>query len=143
MTSCQLGFQILCGGFFWPPPLICEAEPLRPDLRRFNKKGLFGIILKEPTASRSENQRLSSTPHLRFLGTMSMSTLYRGEAVLLAGSIPTSPFPFPTRALARSRGRPSRAILPAPDGWQGKDTGTCFDAAGLAQLMRGADKTRR
>ena len=32
--------------------LICEAEPLRPDLRRFNKKGLFGIVLKEPTASR-------------------------------------------------------------------------------------------
>jgi Methyltransferase domain len=26
--------------------MICEAEPLRPDLRRFNKKGLFGIILK-------------------------------------------------------------------------------------------------
>jgi hypothetical protein len=30
--------------------LICEAEPLRPDLRRFNKKGLFGIILKQATA---------------------------------------------------------------------------------------------
>jgi len=30
--------------------LICEAEPLHPDLRRFNKKGLFGIILKRPTA---------------------------------------------------------------------------------------------
>jgi hypothetical protein len=30
--------------------LICEAEPLRPDLRRFNKKGLFGIILRKPTA---------------------------------------------------------------------------------------------
>jgi hypothetical protein len=30
--------------------LICEAEPLRPDLRRFNEKGLFGIILKTPTA---------------------------------------------------------------------------------------------
>jgi hypothetical protein len=28
--------------------LVCESEPLRPDLRRFNKKGLFGIILKEP-----------------------------------------------------------------------------------------------
>jgi hypothetical protein len=28
--------------------LICEAEPLRPDLRRFNHKGLFGIILKQP-----------------------------------------------------------------------------------------------
>ena len=30
--------------------LICTAEPLRPDTRRFNKKGLFGIILKTPTA---------------------------------------------------------------------------------------------
>jgi hypothetical protein len=29
--------------------LICESEPLHPDLRRFNKKGLFGIILREPT----------------------------------------------------------------------------------------------
>jgi hypothetical protein len=28
--------------------LICGAEPLRPDLRRFNS--LFGIILKTPTA---------------------------------------------------------------------------------------------
>jgi hypothetical protein len=27
--------------------LICEAEPLRPDTRRFNQKGLFGIILKQ------------------------------------------------------------------------------------------------
>ena len=26
--------------------MICDAEPLSPDLRRFNKKGLFGIILK-------------------------------------------------------------------------------------------------
>jgi hypothetical protein len=30
--------------------MIGEAEPLRPDLRRFNKKGLFGIILKQPPA---------------------------------------------------------------------------------------------
>jgi len=28
--------------------LICTAEPLRPDTRRFNQKGLFGIILKTP-----------------------------------------------------------------------------------------------
>lgn len=28
--------------------IICEAEPLRPDERRFNKKGLFGIVLKAP-----------------------------------------------------------------------------------------------
>jgi hypothetical protein len=30
------------------PSVVCEAEPLRSDLRRFNKKGLFGIILKQP-----------------------------------------------------------------------------------------------
>jgi Methyltransferase domain len=29
---------------------ICESEPLRPDLRRFNKKGLFGIVVKLPAA---------------------------------------------------------------------------------------------
>lgn len=27
--------------------MICEAEPLRPDLRRFNHKGQFGIVLKQ------------------------------------------------------------------------------------------------
>jgi predicted O-methyltransferase YrrM len=26
--------------------MTCEAEPVRPDLRRFNNKGLFGIILR-------------------------------------------------------------------------------------------------
>ncbi len=26
--------------------LICEAEPIRPDERRFNQKGAFGILLK-------------------------------------------------------------------------------------------------
>lgn len=30
--------------------MICEAEPLHPDLRRFNQKGLFGIILKKAEA---------------------------------------------------------------------------------------------
>jgi hypothetical protein len=25
---------------------ICEAEPVRPDLRRFNNKGMFGVILR-------------------------------------------------------------------------------------------------
>jgi hypothetical protein len=33
--------------------LICEAEPVQPDLRRFNKKGLFGIIVKEPINQRT------------------------------------------------------------------------------------------
>jgi len=28
--------------------LVCEAEPVRPDERRFNGKGLFGLILKDP-----------------------------------------------------------------------------------------------
>jgi hypothetical protein len=27
--------------------MVCEAEPLRPDHRRFNKKGMFGIVVKE------------------------------------------------------------------------------------------------
>jgi len=28
------------------PAIIAEAEPIHPDLRRFNQRGLFGIILK-------------------------------------------------------------------------------------------------
>jgi hypothetical protein len=28
------------------PSFVCTAEPLRPDTRRFNQKGLFGIICK-------------------------------------------------------------------------------------------------
>jgi len=27
--------------------LICEAEPVRPDERRFNKKGRFAILVKD------------------------------------------------------------------------------------------------
>jgi Methyltransferase domain len=42
------GFHSFTQAFPSYPSLICEAEPLHPDLRRFNKKGLFGIILKEP-----------------------------------------------------------------------------------------------
>jgi hypothetical protein len=44
------GFQSFTHTFSGHRSLICEAEPLHPDTRRFNKKGLFGIILKEPTA---------------------------------------------------------------------------------------------
>jgi predicted O-methyltransferase YrrM len=29
------------------PSFICTAEPLAPDMRRFNQKGLFGIICKQ------------------------------------------------------------------------------------------------
>jgi hypothetical protein len=46
------GFRSFTQTFSGHQFLTCEAEPLRPDLRRFNKKGLFGIILKEPTAMR-------------------------------------------------------------------------------------------
>jgi hypothetical protein len=28
------------------PSFVCTAEPLRPDMRRFNQKGLFGVICK-------------------------------------------------------------------------------------------------
>jgi hypothetical protein len=46
------GFRSFTQAFSGQQSMICEAEPLRPDLRRFNGKGLFGIILKEPTAMR-------------------------------------------------------------------------------------------
>jgi hypothetical protein len=26
--------------------IVCEAEPVRPDNRRFNGKGLFAILMK-------------------------------------------------------------------------------------------------
>jgi Methyltransferase domain len=43
------GFQSFTQCLSGHRSIICEAEPLHPDLRRFNKKGLFGIILKGPT----------------------------------------------------------------------------------------------
>jgi hypothetical protein len=45
------GFRSFTRTFPGHQSIICEAEPLRPDLRRFNKKGLFGIVLKEPLAT--------------------------------------------------------------------------------------------
>jgi hypothetical protein len=45
------GFQFFTQNFSGHRSMICEAEPLRPDLRRFNQKGLFGIILKEPMSA--------------------------------------------------------------------------------------------
>lgn len=42
------GFQSFNQTFSGHASMVCEAEPLRPDLRRFNKKGLFGIVLKQP-----------------------------------------------------------------------------------------------
>jgi predicted O-methyltransferase YrrM len=40
------GFHSFTTEFSGNPSLICEAEPLHADMRRFNQKGLFGIILK-------------------------------------------------------------------------------------------------
>jgi len=42
------GFKSFTETFSGHRSIVCEAEPLRPDTRRFNQKGLFGIILKEP-----------------------------------------------------------------------------------------------
>jgi hypothetical protein len=44
------GFRSFTQSFTDQQSLIGEAEPLHPDLRRFNGKGLFGIILKQPDA---------------------------------------------------------------------------------------------
>jgi len=45
------GFRSFTQAFSGHQALICEAEPLHPDFRRFNKKGLFGIILKDSTTN--------------------------------------------------------------------------------------------
>jgi hypothetical protein len=45
------GFHSFTQAFSNFHSIIAEAEPLRPDLRRFNKKGLFGIVLKDRVAS--------------------------------------------------------------------------------------------
>ena len=44
------GLRSFTQSFSGHQSLICDAEPLHPDPRRFNKKGQFGIILKRPTA---------------------------------------------------------------------------------------------
>ena len=44
------GFQSFTQTLFAKQSMIGEAEPLHPDLRRFNNKGLFGVILKQTTA---------------------------------------------------------------------------------------------
>ena len=41
------GFHSFVQTFPGNHALVCDAEPLRPDLRRFNKKGMFGIVLKQ------------------------------------------------------------------------------------------------
>jgi hypothetical protein len=45
------GFHSFTQSFPDCESIICEAEPLRLDLRRFNKKGMFGIVLKQSIRS--------------------------------------------------------------------------------------------
>ena len=45
------GFRSFRETFSGHASLVCEAEPARPDLRRFNNKGLFGILVKDPQMS--------------------------------------------------------------------------------------------
>ncbi len=42
------GFASFCREVSGFETLVCEAEPIRPDERRFNKKGLFAVIRKAP-----------------------------------------------------------------------------------------------
>lgn len=41
------GFRSFGAKFAGHESMVCESDPLHPDLRRFNKKGLFGIVLKQ------------------------------------------------------------------------------------------------
>ena len=47
------GFSSFTQSFSGFHALVCEAEPVRPDLRRNNKKGMFGIILKNSSVAHS------------------------------------------------------------------------------------------
>jgi hypothetical protein len=49
-VDANAGFQSFTQTFSGMESMVCEAEPLHPDQRRFNQKGLFGIVLKEPAA---------------------------------------------------------------------------------------------
>lgn len=51
------GFELFMKEFSGHPSFLGEAEPLRPDLRRFNKKGLFGVVLKQRSSISSTDQR--------------------------------------------------------------------------------------
>jgi hypothetical protein len=44
------GYRSFTESFSGFQSIVCEAEPLRPDPRRFNQKGLFGVILKAAAA---------------------------------------------------------------------------------------------
>jgi hypothetical protein len=45
------GFDNFVRSFANQSSLVCEAEPLRPDARRFNKKGLFSVAVKHQSVS--------------------------------------------------------------------------------------------
>jgi hypothetical protein len=45
------GFGAFTGRISGFSALVCEAEPVRPDERRFNGKGLFGIVVKDRSAA--------------------------------------------------------------------------------------------
>lgn len=48
------GFQSFLDAHQGYTAVICEAEPVRPDFRRFNEKGLFGVVLKNPVVSQAK-----------------------------------------------------------------------------------------
>ncbi|HJS85852.1 MAG TPA: class I SAM-dependent methyltransferase, partial [Acetobacteraceae bacterium] len=57
------GFHSFNAAFPGHRHFACEAEPLRPDFRRPNQKGLFGIILKAPVGDASAD-RAEAVHHL-------------------------------------------------------------------------------
>jgi hypothetical protein len=49
------GFHRFTESFSGQMPIICESEPLRPETRRANKKGMFGIVLKLPISGKDRH----------------------------------------------------------------------------------------
>jgi predicted O-methyltransferase YrrM len=47
------GFRSFSAEYSNQSAMVCQAEPVRPDLRRFNDRGLFGIVLKQASPARN------------------------------------------------------------------------------------------
>ena len=63
VVDANWGFRSFTQAFSPELSLVCEAEPLHPDIRRFNKKGLFGISLKQTVANGSIRNGAENMAH--------------------------------------------------------------------------------
>jgi hypothetical protein len=58
MVDINDGFRIFVAETVHARSWVCEAEPIRPDDRRSNNKGMFGIVLKQAISIRRHGAQL-------------------------------------------------------------------------------------